>query len=157
MSHLSDGSFPFGGAQDIQDAIRPVRESDMSFVRETTCKARWPRVPVNPAAPFAEWRYTRPLTWHEWEAAHGPTVDQWIADGMCNVLDAGDDTILGFVIATTGDGLGSLIRMVYVKREFRGHGFGRELLYSVGAVPPYRAHLPTASWEMWERRTRRAA
>lgn len=129
--------------------IRRARESDMAFVRETTCKARWPRMLSNPWAPKDQQRYHRPMNWHEWESAHGPTVDQWIADGVCAVLDAGDDTILGFAIGTVGDGLGTLVRMVYVKREFRGNGFGRELLVAVGAIPPYRVHLPTASWAMW--------
>lgn len=135
--------------------IRPVRESDMAFVRETTCKARWPRVLTNPGAAPADRVYSRPITWHEWERAHGPTVDEWIADGNCMVLDAGEDTILGFAIVTRGE----LVRMAYVKREFRGNGFGLGLLAACGAggEPPFRAHLPTASWDMWIRKLRASA
>lgn len=131
--------------------VRPARETDMAFVRETACKARWPRLCTNPWDPPASRVYTRPFSWREWEASHGPTVDTWIADGQCLVLDAGQDTILGFVIVAE-----DLVRMLYVKQEFRGNGFGAELLRALGIDPlTARPHLPTPSWDMWLARLRR--
>ena len=126
---------------DFATDIRPATEADMRFVRETSCKVRWP--------------HRQPFT--DWEAQHGPTVDYWIADGQCLVADAGG-TVLGFAIVTPiGVTPDNVVRMVYVKRAFRGDGIGLALLTAAGCVPPFVGHLPTPQWFAWTHRIGRRA
>jgi GNAT superfamily N-acetyltransferase len=83
------------------------------------------------------------LPWEDWQYAYGALVDKWLRGGECAVVDAGDEVYLAFALAFAG-----LIRMVYVKKEFRGHGFGVRLLDSVGTRVP---HCPNAGWRAWAR------
>jgi len=39
--------------------------------------------------------------------------------------------------------------MLYVKREFRGHGLGAELLGALGVWTP---HDPNRAWQSWVKR-----
>jgi GNAT superfamily N-acetyltransferase len=113
--------------------VSPFTEAARAFVRETTSRVRWPR---------DEWGVPR-LPWGDWSYAYGSLVDLWLRTGSCAVVDAGDDVFLGFALAH-----GGLVRMVYVKREFRGAGLGRQLLAAVGTIEP---HCPNESWRAWAR------
>lgn len=108
--------------------IRPATAAELPFIRETCCKVRQPRG----------------SQWSSWLASHGPTVDGWLAEGKAAVYveDEEPDIVLGFMV-TTGD----LVRMLYVKRDFRGHGIGLALVGSLPKKPtPW---LPNAVWHRW--------
>jgi GNAT superfamily N-acetyltransferase len=107
--------------------VRPYQRSDQDFVLDATCNVRYPR-----GLPWTDWRY-----------AYGALVSYWLDNGRCVVADAGDDTALGFAVGDT------LVRMVYVKREFRGHGLGAELLGALGVWTP---HDPNRAWQSWVKR-----
>jgi len=117
----------------VSARVVPFTEAARAFVRETTARVRLPR---------DEWGTAR-LPWNDWAFAYGALVDLWLREGTCAVVDAGDDVFLGFALAHHG-----FVRMVYVKREFRGAGFGRELLQAVGTSVP---HCPNDSWRAWQR------
>lgn len=117
--------------------VRPVNRDpaarELDFVVETTTKVRWPK--------------RAGLPWYEWRALHEPQVRAWVNEGLVMVTDAGEGLVLGYIVIQGGS-----IRMLYVKREFRGNGLGLRLLStSLGrdlpAVLP--ACLPTASWKRW--------
>lgn len=120
--------------------VRPMDRDpaarELDFVVETTTKVRWPK--------------RSGLPWYEWKALHEPQVQAWVAQGTTMVADAGDGLLLGFVTLSPGTGP---VRMLYVKREFRGNGIGLKLLAGVmpGRVLPdmIGACLPTASWKRW--------
>jgi GNAT superfamily N-acetyltransferase len=107
--------------------IRPAQQGDLAFARETTCRVRWPNG----------------VPWADWALAYGHLVDLWVERGGCWVADAGDDTLLGFVVASD-----ELVRMLYVKRDFRGNRLGRALLEAAGTSAP---HVPNTSWALWSR------
>ncbi len=126
--------------------VRPMLPDEAQFVRETCCKVRWPH----------RWddneRRMRPaVTWNEWLNAHAPVVDTWMRQGQVLVYGA-DDVALGFLLGT-----GSVLRMLYVKREFRGDGIGVKLVEAWGhgvpmrATPPLPIHAyrPTPSFMAW--------
>lgn len=127
----------------------------MRFVRETSCKVRWPRRCVNPRAPAEDRQFVHDQTWEEWERSHGPTVDQWVADGQAWVAEAAG-VLLGFCIVTSSPSNPDVVRMLYVKQRFRGTGLGLALLATAGLVPPFRAHQATASWLAWVNRIKNA-
>lgn len=135
--------------------IRPALEADMRFIRETSCKVRWPRRCTNPKAPREDRTYVHDQSWEEWERAHGPTVDQWVADGRTWVAEAAG-VLLGFCVVTSSPGDPDVVRMLYVKQRFRGTGLGLALLTTAGLVPPFRAHRPTPSWLAWVGRIKHA-
>lgn len=135
--------------------IRPANEPDMRFIRETACKVRWPRRCVNPRAPAEERHHVHDQTWEEWERSHGPTVDQWVADGQAWVAEAAG-VLLAFGIVTSSPTNPDCVRMLYVKQNFRGRGIGLAILATAGLAPPYRAHLPTPSWLAWVNRIKNA-
>ena len=112
----------------------PFTEAARSFVRETTSRVRLPR---------DEWGTPR-LPWKDWSYAYGSLVDLWLRTGTCVVADAGDNVFLGYALAHEG-----LVRMVYVKNDFLGHGLGIRLLDAVGTRVP---HCPNRSWQAWARK-----
>ena len=115
-------------------AIRPYAPApDAPFVVEISCHTRMP---------IDEHGVAR-LLWRDWRFAYGHLVELWLKDGKCYVVDAGESTYLGFAIAYE-----DVVKMVYVKPDFRGHGLGLKLLDAVGTRSPY---CPTASWRAWER------
>lgn len=128
--------------------LDPVSASERQFVWETTTKVRWPRHPHGGG--WKEWQAAHgddpPPRWHEWAQVHGRQVEEWIDAGPVFVADSGGGLLLGFVIV--GPHAGSLaVRMLYVKREFRGDGLGLRLLE--GLPSPILAELPTPSWSRW--------
>ena len=108
--------------------VRPYQPTDLAFVADATCNVRYPRG----------------LPWTDFREAYGCLVERWLTAGACVVADAGDETSLGFAVAH-----GNLVRMVYVKREFRGHGLGAELLGALGVWTP---HDPNRAWQSWVKR-----
>jgi hypothetical protein len=71
-------------------------------------------------------------------------AQQQLAAGAAHVIDAGG-TVLGFVLVVSG-----VVEMLYVKRDFRGEGFGVELLRAaavIGDSVPVRD--TTGSWRAW--------
>lgn len=113
--------------------VAPYSEAARNLVREATCRVRLP-TDSNGYSLFP---------WEDWTVAYGALVDLWLREGTCHVVDAGDDVYLGFAIAHHG-----LVRMVYVKREFRGAGLGLMLLDAVGTRVP---HCPNPAWREWRR------
>lgn len=115
-------------------ALRPYDPlTDAAFVVEISCRTRMP---------VDEHGVVR-LLWRDWRFAYGHLVESWLRDGAAVVLDAGDSTYLGFAIMHDVQ-----IKMVYVKPDFRGHGFGLKMIDALGTRSPY---CPTASWRAWER------
>ena len=117
--------------------IRPVSRDpaarELDFVVETSVKVRWPR--------------RAGIPWYEWRELHQPQAKTWARDGLTMVADAGDSTLLGFIVIEGGS-----VRMLYVKREFRGDGIGLRLLSTALGrdIPsPLPATLPTPSWRRW--------
>jgi len=105
-----------------------MRPDERKFVRETCCKLRWPHG----------------TTWADWSQVNGPIVDAWIDAGECRVYDE-DGVILGFLVTT-----GEVVRALYVKRAFRGEGFGLALVLDWRpSVKQLRAFMPTPSWKRW--------
>lgn len=119
---------------------RPIAD-ELPFIRETCCKVRWPR----------PWQGEgHAVSWEAWVREHGPTVDRWLRDGdaLVYVEDSVPDLVLGFVVVQHGQ-----LMCLYVKRDFRGHGIGRELIDGVGVL--YGRKLlcwrPTSSLRHWAR------
>lgn len=111
--------------------VRPFEGRDAGFVLETACKIRWPKG----------------TTFREWFAAYVPQVTRWVREGTCLVVDAGDGvTVLGYLIES-----GGVLRSLYVKRDFRGHGFGLDLLGATTLTRPLRVQDPTPSFNAWAR------
>lgn len=108
--------------------IRPAAPDELGFIRETCCKVRRPRGE----------------SWSAWEAQHGPLVDRWLREGKALVWcdETAPDLVLGFLLAT-----GDVLRMLYVKRDFRGEGIGLELLGALSGKP--RIYHPNAVWKQW--------
>jgi len=109
--------------------IRPAAQDELGFIRETSCKVRKPRE----------------RSWASWEAQHGPQVDRWLREGEATVYAAEEapEIVLGFLLVTDGD----VVRMIYVKRDFRGEGIGLELLGQL-KMPP-RPWQPNGVWRQW--------
>lgn len=90
------------------------------------------------------------MSWEAWVREHGPIVDRWLRDGdaLVYVEDSVPDLVLGFVVVQHGQ-----LMCLYVKRDFRGHGIGRELTDGVGVL--YGRKLlcwrPTSSLRHWAR------
>lgn len=97
---------------------------------------RWPR-------PWAGEGHT--VTWDAWMREHGPLVDGWLRTGDVYVWfdETAPDIVLGFLVVTDGD----LVRMLYVKRDFRGEGIGLELLGALPGKP--RVWHPNGTWRRW--------
>ena len=106
------------------------RSTDRPFIVETTARVRQPHG----------------MTWREWEpyGVHWSrgTLDDADADG-CKVVDAGG-VILGFITIVAGH-----VEMLYVKRDFRGLGFGQLLLDAAGMDDNVPCRAPTDSFRMW--------
>lgn len=118
--------------------IRPGGEAERDWIIEQTCRIRQP---VD--------EHGRPrILWGDWYFAYGHLVEFWRCNGVSAVADVGDDTQLGFALAH-----GGVVKMVYVKPPFRGHGIGLGLLDAVKTRVPYCA---TAAWRAWERTWQRA-
>ncbi len=114
---------------------------EVTFVRETCAKVRWPHM----------WSATHKrripaVNWADWIRTHGAQVDEWLREGKCLVYAQGD-VALGFLVAS-----GGVLRMLYVKRRFRGNGFGLNLLNAwrrITPADPVQLYRPTASIEAW--------
>lgn len=113
--------------------IRRAVADDARFIVETTAKVRQPRE----------------QGWREWERDGRRNAEDDLRDGSTHVIEA-DGVLLGFVTMLAG-----ALRMVYVKREFRGNGFGVALLTAAGALddfPRVRVIDPTSSFRAWSKR-----
>lgn len=113
--------------------IRLATADELGFVRETCCKVRRPRGEA----------------WGTWEAEHGPLVDAWLREGVVQVYaaDEAPDIVLGFAV-----GHQRRLVMLYVKRDFRGAGIGRQLLEGMGVLYPSGQLVcwkPTPSLRVW--------
>ncbi len=119
--------------------VRHMLPDEAQFVRETCCKVRWPHKWDDAAK-----RMRPAVTWNEWLNAHAPVVDTWMRTGQVLVYGA-DDVALGFLLGT-----GSVLRMLYVKREFRGDGIGLRLAGGlIDPDGPLQAYRPTPSFIAW--------
>lgn len=136
---------------DLPITIRAVsdrlQDRELAFVRETTVKVRWPR--------------RAGIAWEEWNAQHGPAVDQLLKRAETTVAIA-DGVVLGFLAHLTDKLSGNAVVMLYVKAAYRGERIGLRLLsgpfprnvqYGHDIVltggPPIRAWMPTAPWGKW--------
>lgn len=112
---------------EIPRTIRAATPADRSFIVETSTKVRWPQ--------------RSGVSWREWQAAYGPAARSAFEHGQTLVMEAAG-VLLGFVVVVD-----DAVFMLYVKRELRGEGFGRELLTAAGA--PVEAIAPTPCWKKW--------
>lgn len=115
---------------DFKYTVRPAVEADRRFIVETTARVRQPHG----------------VTWFDWE----PYGMLWAREAFkwedgCHVVES-DGVILGFVLVTQ-DPAG--VEMLFVKRDFRGLGFGQLLLDAAGMGDPVSCRAPTDSWRMW--------
>jgi GNAT superfamily N-acetyltransferase len=114
-------------------AVRPMGSADRAFVRETTLKVRNHQMGE------------KQLPWRLAQRAHGPDVDAAL-EGTALIAESGG-VILGFAVAKA-----DVLEMLYVKRDFRGEGFGYRLWVDAGR-PAY-ARSPTPSFRHWMRRNK---
>jgi GNAT superfamily N-acetyltransferase len=123
----------------LTSTIRPASGAgERSLIIESTCHARQPQ---------CHGRHVIP--WNAWLAMYAPAVQHAMATGHSLVADM-DGVAVGFLVAQ-----GGRVFMLYVKQEFRGVGFGRELLES--ALAQGLLHTPlettadmvTPSWRAW--------
>lgn len=83
--------------------IRPAHTGERTYVRETALKL------IQPPG----------LGYRRWEEKASP----WIAKLGAVVLAEGDELVIGFVIEDKPG-----VQLLYVRRKFRGNGFGGELM-----------------------------
>lgn len=109
--------------------LRAMEASDLAFVLETSMKVRKPH-----GVAWVDWRDdTADATRAALLTAPGVTVAVLEADGI----------IVGF-----SHWIGGVLRMLYVKRDLRGFGYGMQLLgANAGAV--LTVHRPNPCWRRW--------
>src|SRR5262245_37655336 len=115
--------------EEIPHVVRAATEDEHDFIIETTAKVRQP-----PGCP-----------WRAWENVGGSMAKRALERGRALVIDAGG-IVLGFVLLVEG-----AVEMLYVKRDFRGEGFGESLLTAagVGTLSPLPVTATTASFRAW--------
>lgn len=109
--------------------VRPATDDERDrFCLETSMKVRQPRG----------------ATWTEWNHAARETMAREMREGRV-VVGVEDDVIVGFAYYSR-----YVLRMVYVKRDLRGFGYGLELLgaNAGGMLYPLR---PNACFRRWAR------
>jgi GNAT superfamily N-acetyltransferase len=111
----------------IPHVVRGASHDERRFIVETTAKVRQP-----PDVP-----------WRAWEPIGMGMAQQSLVAGRALVIDAGG-TVLGFLLV-----VGGVVEMLYVKRSFRGLGFGMELLAAGEVGTPVPARATTASFRAW--------
>jgi GNAT superfamily N-acetyltransferase len=114
-------------ANEIPHVVRLAGEGDRRFIVETTAKVRQPR----------------DVPWRTWEPIGEGIAARALQDGAAYVIDAGG-VMLGFLLVADG-----VVEMLYVKRDFRGDGFGLELLRHAGVEQPIAVRASTSSWRAW--------
>ena|SRR5688572_17901763 len=122
-----------------QAIVRPAVDADRRFIVETTAKVRQPRG----------------VTWLEWEPYGRAWADMTFVwqDMVGGVSDRPfawvvevDGVILGLLLKTHDE---QSIECLYVKREFRGLGYGQLLLDAAGFGDDIPCRAPTESWRRW--------
>lgn len=112
---------------EIPHVVRAASPDDRRFIVETTAKVRQPTG----------------VPWRAWEPIGEGMAERALHEGAAHVVDA-TGTVLAFVITVRG-----VVEMLYVKRSFRGLGFGMELLRAVGIGTPVPVRATTASFRAW--------
>lgn len=109
-------------------SIRAMHPNDVGFVWETSMKVRQPR-----DLPWSVWLEEAGAAFREALGREGTTI---------HVLGF-DDVIVGFSWWQ-----GAVLRMVYVKRDLRGFGYGLQLVreHEAGQVA---VHKPNWCWRRW--------
>lgn len=93
-------------------------DGERQLIVEASCHARQPR----------------DIPWSAWRAMYEPAILDLIARHRHVVAEL-DGVIVGFALARTERiGLAHL-HTVYVKKDFRGHGYGKRLVAAVLGVP----------------------
>lgn len=113
--------------EEISHVVRPASTDDLRFIIETTAKVRQP-----PGVP-----------WRAWQPVGEGMAERALRDGAAHVVDA-TGTVLAFVLTVRG-----VVEMLYVKRSFRGLGFGLELLRTVGVDTHVPVRATTPSFRAW--------
>jgi hypothetical protein len=110
----------------IPTVVRTMGADDFSFVWETSLKVRKPHG----------------TQWRDWVKLHGDELfDSLNAPGsMVAVMESGD-VLIGFVHF-----VGDVLKMIYIKRDLRGFGYGSELLGGRKAVRVWR---PNRCFRIW--------
>lgn len=112
----------------IDVSSRPAREDDRKFIVETTAKVRKPH-----EVPWLDWR------------EGGQLEAKSILDNGSALVSESEGVIIGFALWTGSKALA----MLYVKRDFRGLGIGKQLL---GPLPEVlQVTRPTPCWRQWTR------
>lgn len=108
--------------------VRPLKDSDIPFVWETSLKVRKPHGTM----------------WADHLREHGDNALALLQARISttNVMEA-DGVLIGFAHRVR-----DIVRMVYVKRELRGFGYGLELL---APAPAERVNVwrPNPCWRRW--------
>ncbi len=113
--------------EEIPHVVRPATTDERRFIVETTAKVRQPTG----------------VPWHVWRPIGEAAAATAVVNGAAHVVDAGG-VLLGFALVYDG-----AVEMLYVKRDFRGEGFGLELLKAAEVGTPVPVRFTTASWRAW--------
>lgn len=124
---------PDGGPPVITTIRVPIIAGEQTFIIESCLRARQP-----PGIPYGAWR-----------AMYEPAIQNAVCHGESLVLVM-DDVVVGFVVTVE-----SHLFMLYVKLDFRGNGYGMQLLRE--ALPHQAralefittADMLTPSWKAW--------
>jgi len=125
---------------DLEAEVRaPQGTGEWRLIEETCCRVRQPRAEKGDVIP-----------WAAWEPMYAPAVEAATDGGLVLVADL-SGVAVGFVVVSGG---GRLF-MLYVKREYRGNGYGLALLRA--AMPlslaarqiPVTADMLTPAWRRW--------
>ena len=118
--------------------IRPPTTAELPFIAETTCRVLRPR--PSPSNLFIE---TPVVLWLKEQLPRFQVepVETLVADA--------DGVVVGFVAM-----LGAAVRMLYVKRDFRGHRMGLRLMWAAGVDTETAIQVleETPSWHEWCKR-----
>lgn len=113
--------------EEIPHVVRLAGERETKFLVETTAKVRQPNG----------------VPWHAWKPIGEGLATKALGEGVAHVIESGG-VVLGFIVVRAG-----VLEMLYVKRDFRGHGFGAELLAAAGLAQPIAVRDSTTSWRVW--------
>lgn len=120
---------------DFKYTVRSAVDADRRFIVETTARVRQPHG----------------VNWADWECYGRTWASETLGDGgigSTQVVES-DGVILGFLMPGYKDGAPVYVECLYVKRDFRGLGFGRVLLDAAGFDDKVPCRAPTDSMRMW--------
>lgn len=116
----------------IEVTVAPMQPEEAGFPVDVWCSRTRPR-----RTPFADWR-----------TYFAPRARALVAESRVLVASTdhgGQHIALGFLALTTAD----VVRMIYVKLQFRGMGIGMALLEASGVGVPVKVEEAEPGWKRW--------